>query len=170
MRVYVKININDIRISEMFSRTKPREEKMKFYRDTYEKYKAFRKLPVLDKNNYLVDGYIPYLLMKEYGYENVVVLKDYNYNSKTKSDKDFIVYVYGIHIEDKEGEKFVWKIPNNSRWDKVRRETRVGSTIMCNTVQGKKPVIVTSIIVSDIPPREGKIKTVVADSESILIR
>ena len=107
MRAYVKININDIRISEMFSRTKPREEKMKFYRDTYEKHKAFRKLPILDKNDCLVDGYIPYLLMKKYGYENVVVLKDYNYNSKTKSDKDFVVYVYGIHTEDKKGKVFV---------------------------------------------------------------
>lgn len=54
--------------------------------------------------------------------------------------------------------------------ENFNRTTRVGSTIMCNTVQGKKPVIVTSIIVSDIPPREGKIKTVVADSGSILIR
>lgn len=155
MRAYVKININDIRISEMFSRTKPREEKMKFYRDTYEKYKAFRKLPVLDKNNYLVDGYIPYLLMKECGFDGVFVIKDMN---KLCENTKNTMYIYGTHLVGYNDKVYIWRVPKANFWNDFRDKIKVGDVVRCSGLDGSSPLIeVKDIKVLDIPPRDGKI-------------
>lgn len=95
MKLYTKVKLADIKIQKNFLSYTPKEDKIDEYRDTYEEYKAFRKLPVVDKNLVLLDGYIPYLLMKEYGFDEIFVIKDVNKSSENTKNT---MYIYGTHL------------------------------------------------------------------------
>ena len=67
----MQMNIEDIKISDQFLASNPSPEKM----ERFEKYWLLTnhqdKPIVLDKNGYLVDGYIRYLIMKRNGAKTV---------------------------------------------------------------------------------------------------
>ena len=61
------ININDIKIPAEFEMTPPRKAKMDRKRRYYNEHGQFDKPIVLKQNLELTDGYIGYLLSKEFG-------------------------------------------------------------------------------------------------------
>ncbi len=67
------IKIKNIKIKKNFSN--PRSCKMKNRREYYKKYKYFRSTVVLNKKNYLIDGYTTYLLAKEMGFDYITVVR-----------------------------------------------------------------------------------------------
>lgn len=152
MKLYVKVKLDDIVVQKRFLNHTPRKDKMNLYRNTYEKYKAFRKLPVVDKNLVLLDGYIPYLLMKEYGFNEIFVIKDANISSKNT------MYIYGTHLVGYNDKVYTWRVPKSNLWNDFRDKIKVGDVIRCSALNGGIPLIeVKDIKVLDVPPREGKI-------------
>ena len=61
------ININDIKIPAEFEMTPPRKAKMDRKRRYYNEHGQFDKPIVLKQNLELTDGYVGYLLSKEFG-------------------------------------------------------------------------------------------------------
>ena len=61
------ININDIKIPTEFEMTPPRKAKMDRKRKYYNEHGQFDKPIVLKQNLELTDGYVGYLLSKEFG-------------------------------------------------------------------------------------------------------
>ena len=68
------VKIDNIKILKVFKT--PKHEKINSRRKYYKKYKYFRSMIVLNKNNYLLDGYTTYLLAKEAGFDYITVLRE----------------------------------------------------------------------------------------------
>lgn len=66
-------NINNIKIAEEFKKNKPKSEKMIYKWNFYQFYGKFEQPIVLDKNNYLIDGYTTYLIAKQLGKKYIKV-------------------------------------------------------------------------------------------------
>lgn len=68
------VKIDNIKIPRVFK--KPNQEKFDSRREYYIKHKYFRSMIVLNKNNYLLDGYTTYLLAKEMNFDYITVLRE----------------------------------------------------------------------------------------------
>ena len=68
------VKIDNIKILKVFKT--PNQEKINSRRKYYKKYKYFRSMIVLNKNNYLLDGYTTYLLAKEMKFDYITVLRE----------------------------------------------------------------------------------------------
>ena len=60
----MQMNIDDIKISDQFLDSHPSQEKMERFEKYWLRTNHQDKPIILDKNGYLVDGYIRYLIMK----------------------------------------------------------------------------------------------------------
>lgn len=67
------IKIDSIRIRKDFK--KPNSRKLATRKIYYEKHNYFRSQIVVNKNNYLVDGYTTYLIAKEKGFNYITVVR-----------------------------------------------------------------------------------------------
>lgn len=67
------IKIDSIRIRKYFKKPNPR--KLATRKIYYEKHNYFRSQIVVNKNNYLVDGYTTYLIAKEKGFNYITVVR-----------------------------------------------------------------------------------------------
>lgn len=68
------VPINVIKIPASFAKSKPRIKKMEECRKFYETHGVQDRYIVLNKNNYCIDGYIMYLVLKEQGEQCVEVV------------------------------------------------------------------------------------------------
>ena len=106
----MQMNIEDIKISDQFLASHPSPEKM----ERFEKYWLLTnhqdKPIVLDKNGYLVDGYIRYLIMKRNGAKTVQTV----YKGQPGA------LIKGVHINyDGIGTKeYIWRVPRVKGWRK----------------------------------------------------
>lgn len=66
-------NINNIKIAEEFKKNMPKSEKMIYKWNFYQLYGKFEQPIILDKNNYLIDGYTTYLMAKQLGKKYIKV-------------------------------------------------------------------------------------------------
>lgn len=67
------IKIENIKIKKNFSN--PKLCKMKNRREYYKRHKYFKRTIVLNKDNYLTDGYTTYLLAKEMGFDYITIVR-----------------------------------------------------------------------------------------------
>lgn len=67
------VKISNIKIFKFF--TKPNQKKLDRKRKYYFKHRYFRSMIVLNRNNYLIDGYTTYLLAKEMGFDYITVVR-----------------------------------------------------------------------------------------------
>lgn len=167
-----RMKLSDIIISEAFSNTTPKEEKMKECRNNWNKWHRQDRYIVVNPDNVLIDGYIQYLVLKENGIEEAEVkistrrkkrwyrknVEDWNvphYRNETTT------YVYGVHLNSKNGKEFVWRIPKS--WSELGWEDglNIGDDILVATKFGTKPVVVTKIELSDKCPVNMPVKRVV---------
>lgn len=68
-----EINIEKIKISKSFKEKSPGRDKFNSRLAYFEKYGRYYSPIVLDKNDFLVDGYISYLIAKRYGFKKVQI-------------------------------------------------------------------------------------------------
>lgn len=68
------VKIDNIKILKFFA--KPNQEKLISRRKYYLKHRYFRSMIILNKNNYLLDGYTTYLLAKEMKFDYITVLRE----------------------------------------------------------------------------------------------
>lgn len=67
----MQMNIDDIKISDQFLDSHPSQEKMERFEKYWLRTNHQDKSIILDKNGYLVDGYIRYLIMKRNGAKTI---------------------------------------------------------------------------------------------------
>ena len=143
----MQMNIEDIKISDQFLASHPSPEKM----ERFEKYWLLTnhqdKPIVLDKNGYLVDGYIRYLIMKRNGAKTV----------QTVYKGQPVALINGVHIHANgaTSQEYTWEIRRNKNWKSFLENLKVGDLVMCATKYGYSPVKVTRIQTENI---EGGVK------------
>lgn len=138
----MQMNIEDIKISDQFLASHPSSEKM----ERVEKYWLLTnhqdKPIVLDKNGYLVDGYIRYLIMKRNGAKTVQTV----YKSQP------VALINGVHIHGNgtTSQEYTWEIRRDKNWKSFLKNLEVGDLVMCATKYGYSPVKVTKIQTENI--------------------
>lgn len=147
----MEMKLSDIKISEDYAATLPRERKMSACRDYWDRYHLQDRDIVIDRNHVLVDGYIMYLVLQEKNERNASVRVlgwEWKHN---QPKKDKITYVYAVHPNSKTHKEYIWRVPKS--WGSKFAETLApGDIIRCCTVEGVKPVIVKRVVRSEKPP------------------
>ena len=162
-----RLKLDEIKITSAFAETTPSEKKMSECRYNWNLFKTQDRYLVLDDNYYLIDGYVQYLVLKEKGAEYAEVKfsnkkqkrwyrKRMNYVPKYRNEST--TYVYGVHPSDKYNKERVWRIPKNWLWS--AKNIQVGDSILCETKNGKAPVIVTKVEALDTCPVDFAVKKV----------
>lgn len=164
-----KIKLSDIRITEAYANTTPKDEKMNECRSKWNNYHRQDRYIVITPNNVLIDGYIQYLVLKENDVEEAEVKistrRKKRWYRKNTYDWDLphyknelTTYVYGVHPNSKCAEEFIWRVPKSWTW--FSENIQVGDKIYCNTKFGISPIIVKRIEVLDKCPVDFQVKRV----------
>lgn len=164
-----KMKLSDIKINSAFLNSIPSESKMKECRDNWNKWHRQDRYIVVDKNNYLQDGYVMYLVLKENGVEDAEIKVGFGkrkcWRRKNidgwkipKYREQPTTYIYGLHLKGSDQKERIWRVPNS--WKGFVDNVQVGDTIFCNTVHGKAPIVVTRIETLNKCPVEFVVKKV----------
>lgn len=161
----MKIDFEDIIITDNFKNSIPSEIKLNSCRDFYNTYKKLDRQLVINFKNELIDGYIAYIIFKENGFTGTIKVKQCDKRKKRRFTKQQqisyrdipTIYVYGKHQED--GKEFVWRIPETYR--NLSNTINIGDNIRVNTKFGNQTVKVTRIEESNICPVNCKVRKVI---------
>lgn len=127
------MKISDIKISEQIKASKPNEYKMNKCRKYYSENKKIDRDIVINKDGFLVDGYIGYLVLIENNVENVDVVVDENSAEHPRKS----IYVFGTHKKD--GEEYCWCVTNRTM-DVIN--LAVGNRAIVKTKYGRKTIVI----------------------------
>lgn len=170
-----RMKLDDIKITKCFQESIPREQKMKVCRDFWKENECQDRYLVVNRDGYLVDGYIMYLVLKENGCNEAVVefsdrkikrrariKKPVNIeciNSPTKMTyKNMLTtYVYGQHLKNDgtRSKEYVWRIQNGRNI-----EVSVGDIVLANTKFGRGVVEVTKVEQLEKCPVDYRVKKI----------
>lgn len=159
-----KIKLSEIKITNAFENTTPNPEKVQRYKEYYNKNGKQSKPILLDYKNVLRDGYIQYLILKENGIEEAIIIRKKKYKrlkkcKTTSSYKDSsTTYIFGVHPNSNCTKEFCWRVPVS--WETWVDNIEIGDTVLCQTKFGFSPVIVNRVEVLDKPPVEMRVKKV----------
>lgn len=166
----MKMKLSGIKISNTFTSTTPKEEKMSVCRDFWiNNHKQIKDI-VVNKDNVLVDGYVQYLILKENNIEDAEVVKletkkpfvhkryKIRHHEAPSYKKETTTYIFGIHPDSKLQKEYVWRVPVS--WKGWENDLLPGDRILVYTEYGIKPIIITRIEWSDKCPVNMKVKKV----------
>lgn len=151
------MRLSDIRIKGSFKNSIPNDYKLTQCRDYWNQHGFYLHDIVVNNQDYLVDGCIQYLVLKENGIEDIVV-RDLDKKvhkrqklkvrksgkKKLKSYRDMeTLYVFGVHLGRGKKER-VWRAPNKfqKEWEDI---LNVGDVVMVKTKRGNAPIEITRI-------------------------
>lgn len=126
----------------------PNSEKVQKYREYYNENKEQMQSILIDCKNILRDGYIQYLILKENGVEEAVIIK----KKKSKRKKNRLsrsyrvsetTYIYGTHPNSKDKTVYIWRVPTS--WKNWVENIEIGDMIFCYTKFGISPVVVQEV-------------------------
>ena len=143
----MQMNIDDIKISDQFLDSHPSQEKMERFEKYWLRTNHQDKPIILDKNGYLVDGYIRYLIMKRNGAKTI--------RTVYKGQPGALINGVHIHANGTTSQEYTWEIRRNKNWKSFLENIKVGDLVMCATKYGYSPVKVTRIQTENI---EGGVK------------
>lgn len=159
-----KIKLSEIKVTSAFENTTPNLEKVQRYREYYNENGRQSKPILLDYNNVLRDGYIQYLILKENGVEEAIIIRKKKYKrlhdrkvvpSYSKSET---TYIFGTHPNSNCTKEFCWRVPTS--WGKWADNIEVGDTVLCQTKFGFSPVVVSRVETLNECPIELRVKRV----------
>lgn len=78
------MKMSDIIIPESFAQTHPRKEKINDCKEHWVKTGRQNKYIVVDKENRLTDGYVMYLVLKEFGADEAKIIRSKNGQKRDK--------------------------------------------------------------------------------------
>lgn len=150
------MKLSDIRIKGSFKNSIPNDYKLAQCREYWDQHGFYLHDIVVNNKDYLVNGYIQYLLLKENGIQDVVV-KDFDKKiykrrkpnvrksdkKKAKSYRDTeTLYIFGIHLGGIK--ERVWRAPNKfqKEWEAI---LSIGDIVMVKTKHGNALIKVTRI-------------------------
>ena len=142
----MKINFDDIVISNKFKASTPSKDKMDKCTAAYKQGVMDRDL-VLDNNDVLIDGYVLYCVLKNAGFKGEVEVKYPN---------RYHTYVFGRHYENDKERVWGTKLP----YEQVKES--VGQKALVSTKNGVAPITVTRVEQLEKPPYDGCIRKVVS--------
>lgn len=150
-----KMKLSEIKIFPSFAGTNPKKVKIKKCKDYWGIFSKQQKPIVVNEDDFLLDGYIQYLVLQEKNIEEAEVI--------IKHDKKFYkdnptTYIYGIHPNSNCEKEFMWRVPES--WKGFEKNVQIGDTVLCATKFGYSPVVVTKIEVLNKPPIDIPIKKV----------
>ncbi len=67
------VKLENIKVQKYFKQ--PSYSKIRNRKEYYKRHKYFKSTIILDNNNYLVDGYITYLLAKQMKFDYIIILR-----------------------------------------------------------------------------------------------
>lgn len=150
------MRLDDIKIRDSFASSRPSEEKMQMKKGEYIRSGKLKPI-MIDENNVLIDGYISYLILKEFGVENTTVIIKEKDNLKKFMNKS-TYYIYGIYKNA--GKEYSWFVPNGCI-DGFIGKALPGDKVLVNTRNGNKRVTITRIVLLDNPPVKQRIRKVI---------
>ena len=123
-----KMKLSDIKIRESFLNSTPSQVKYQKKKEKWLRTGRQDRYIVVDKEGYLDDGYITYLILKEFGIEDVKVIKSRPWASHVGNRKikepayrtERTTYVWGVHPNSSDKKLYVWRVPNDNRWNEFR--------------------------------------------------
>ena len=158
-----EMNLSDIKITSAFLNSTPRKKKM----DECLLYWIFNgkqdRYLVVNKNGYLIDGYVMYCVLKKEGVETAKVRVSKN----SKKQKDWrsakyrnnpTTYIFGTHQNSNDTNTYMWRVPES--WGNWADDVQIGDVIFGVTKRGCSPVVVTKIEVLDKCPVRFPVKRV----------
>ena len=142
---YMKhMRLENIKIRDSYANSIPTEYKMNVCRQYWNKTHKQDRYIVVDHNNYLLDGYIQYLVLKENNI-NVAEVKISNKKRKRWSRKNRqtkkqrlnkvnyrecnTTYIYGVHPNSNSTKERVWRVPN-SWWNGWAENLNIGDMLL----------------------------------------
>lgn len=169
------MRLSDIKIKDSFANSVPTEEKVNVCRQYWNENHEQDRYIVVDHNNFLIDGYIQYLVLKENDVD-VAEVKISNQKRKRWSRKNTqlkaqksnrinyreceTTYIYGIHPKSKSIKERVWRVPN-SWWNGWTDGLDIGDMLLVKTKYGLVPIEITKIERLSECPVDIPVKTVV---------
>lgn len=139
------IKLSKIIIPKSFSDSHPQEWKMDSVRSYVKEHNELDKPIILD-GSMLVDGYIRYLVAKEYGFREVPFITFREYREQNQIDDDAVTYIVG---KFKGSEKeYTWRLDKNI-------QIEVGDSVLvksrCKDGSDVSAVTVVNVFTSDDP-------------------
>ena len=154
------IKTNDIIIPDSFTKTYPKERKVKECKDIWDKYHMQDRYIILDNHNVLVNGYVMYLVLKMYDVENAFIKRVVNskyYKGQNRINPALIhdsykntrtCYIHGIHDNEKIKKERIWRMEDEDDWNKVN----VGDNLIAKTKHGDSKIIITRKTIASVCP------------------
>lgn len=163
-----KMKLSEIKIRENFLNTIPSPTKYQKKKEKWLRTGRQDRYIVINKDGYLEDGYITYLVMKEFGVEEVKVIKSKSWvthgeNRKIKEPAyrtENTTYVWGTHPNSPDNKLYVWRVPNGENWKEFTKNISVGDMIYCRAKEKTAPVIIKAIQTTDVCPTPLYVKKV----------
>lgn len=149
----ITIDINEVKVGKKFREHLPHEYKIHNACKYYKTHGKLDKLPVLNRNFYLHDGYARYLAAKLLGLEEIEVFVQAELPT---------CYVYGIHPNNEHKKEYVWRVPTEKKFKDWHKNVLPGDIVQVKTCHGNVPIIVTRIEWSEERPRKERIRSVCA--------
>lgn len=154
MRTKERLRMSDIKVSMAFQRAFPADEKMQKCREYYQQYGTIDREIVVDANNYIVDGYVGFLVLMENDIRSTVVTRVTEEKINYKNSPT--MYVFGHHPHG--GKTYVWRMVKRTQ---NPENLKVGAKMMVNTKRGSKLVIVDDFKELSEPPVLMPVKKVI---------
>lgn len=154
-----RMKLSDIKINKAFANSIPKENKMAECRDNWRKYHKQDRYVVINRDNFLIDGYIQYLILKENNIKNAFVqVSDILRKCRDSYKTKMTTYIYGIHPNQKQKKQYIWRVPR--LWKGWERDLLPGDKILVHTKYGIRPIIITKIQWLDKCPVDFSVKKV----------
>lgn len=163
-----KKKLSDIKIKEDFLNTVPSSIKYQKKREKWLRTGRQDRYIVVNKDGYLEDGYITYLVLKEFGVEEAKVIKSKTWMSHRENRKikeptyrtQNTTYIWGVHPNSPDKKLYVWRVPNGESWKEFTKNISVGDMIYCRAKGKAAPVIIKAIQSIDVCPTPLDVKKV----------
>lgn len=141
----MKINFKDIKVSNGFLKTVPRQSKLDIAKESFNNG-SFNKSITINAQGYLIDGYSLWYVLNKEGYSGEIEVK-------TKGDYKPRYTRYVATVFDNNDKRYYWKVPET-----FNKKSLVGKRVLVRTFNGSTSVTVVRDFVDMFKPVSGKMQ------------
>lgn len=153
MKTTMVMSMDEIKVPSIYSRPNP--DKLQKCRQYYQQHGKLDRDIVIGNGGYIRDGYVGYLILKEFGVKEAMVICNSSIRPTNYKNNETL-YVFGCHKPMVK--EYCWRITKSTQY---LEKLAVGNRILVNTKHGNKVVTVTRIEKLSKPPVERKVKKVI---------
>lgn len=154
MQVTEYISLDELKVPNYYKM--PKEEKIQECMRYLKTYGKLDRDIVVDKNGYIIDGYVAFVVLKNMNVSHHLVVCDEEYSLNASYRGKNTTYVFGHHIG--KTKEYCWRI---YRGTQNKDNLEIGKHAVVVTAQGVKSIVITRIDDLNSPPVDCKIKKVI---------